>query len=253
MSTSGSVELGIAIGILQRAVELDKNNRFTESLVCYEQGLRVLLEVIKNTTDGAKKTQLRLKVEEYMTRAESIKKLIADKKARGEYREQVVIEADSTGHSYESVFGRFLDAEVTDISVEDPYIRNFHQCQNFLKFCELAVMNCSNLKTISLVTNIGHSQQEAQDTNSWLNSLKNSLQPRNVTLSVEIRPTLHDRTIRLSNGWIIKIGRGLDYFKSPENKMALGVFNMDLRKCHETTVDIFHKGANNTTNSIHWI
>lgn len=80
-----------------------------------------------DTSDAAKKAQLRQKVEEYMTRAESIKKLIAEKKARGEYREQVVIEADSTGHSYESVFGRFLDSEVTDIIVEDPYIRSFHQ------------------------------------------------------------------------------------------------------------------------------
>ncbi|KAJ1525629.1 hypothetical protein ONE63_008847 [Megalurothrips usitatus] len=246
-SSRDGVGLGIVVGpavtsILQRAVELDKNQRYTESLVCYEQGLRVLMEVVKNSSDSTKKMQLRQKMEEYMTRAEMIKKLIEDKKALGEYREQVVIQADSIGHSYHSVFGRFLDSEVTSIEVEDPYIRSFHQCQNFLKFCELSVTNCPNLKAISLVTNTGHSPQEAQDTNSWLNSMKTSLQSHGVTLSVEIRPTLHDRTIRLSSGWIIKIGRGLDYFKSPENKMALGFFNMDFRKCHETTVDIFHKG-----------
>lgn len=244
---SSNVGLGIVIGpavtsILQRAVELDKSKRYTESLVCYEQGLRVLMEVVKNTPDASKKAQLRLKVEEYMTRAEMIKKLIDDKKAKGEYREQVIIEADSTGHSYQSVFGRFMDLEVTDIVVEDPYIRSFHQCQNFLKFCELAVSNCPNLRSIELITNVGHNPQEAKDSSMWLSSLKNSLQSSGISLSIEIRPTLHDRTIRLSNGWIIKIGRGLDYFKSPESKMALGFFNMDLRKCHETTVDIFHKG-----------
>ncbi|KAK3929947.1 MIT domain-containing protein 1 [Frankliniella fusca] len=245
MSASGG--LGLVVGpavtsILQRAVELDRNRRYTESLVCYEQGLRVLMEVIKSTVDTTKKAQLREKVEEYMSRAEMIKKLIEEKKALGEYREQVVIEADSIGHSYQSVFGRFLDSEVTDIEIEDPYIRSFHQCQNFLKFCELAVVNCPNLKSIDLITNVGHNPQEKQDSNNWLGSLKSSLHSRGVKLAVEIRSTLHDRTIRLSNGWIIKIGRGLDYFKSPENKMSLGVFNMDLRKCHETTVDIFHKG-----------
>jgi hypothetical protein len=44
----------------------------------------------------------------------------------------------------------------------------------------------------------------------------------------------------LSNGWIIKIGRGLDYFKAPESKFSLGFFDMDLRPCYETTVDVFH-------------
>jgi len=44
----------------------------------------------------------------------------------------------------------------------------------------------------------------------------------------------------LSNGWTIKIGRGLDYFKAPESKFSLGFFDMDLRPCHETTVDVFH-------------
>lgn len=45
---------------------------------------------------------------------------------------------------------------------------------------------------------------------------------------------------RLSSGWIIKIGRGLDFFKAPEHKFCLGVYDLDLRSCHETTVDIFH-------------
>lgn len=46
---------------------------------------------------------------------------------------------------------------------------------------------------------------------------------------------------RLSNGWVIKIGRGLDYFKAPEGKFVLGSCDLELRPCLETTVDIFHK------------
>jgi hypothetical protein len=45
---------------------------------------------------------------------------------------------------------------------------------------------------------------------------------------------------RLSRGWTIKIGRGLDYFKAPESKFSLGFFDMDLRPCYETTVNVFH-------------
>lgn len=40
---------------------------------------------------------------------------------------------------------------------------------------------------------------------------------------------------------MIKIGRGLDYFKAPEGKFVLGSCDLELRRCMETTVDIFHK------------
>ena len=46
---------------------------------------------------------------------------------------------------------------------------------------------------------------------------------------------------RLNNGWIIKIGRGLDYFKATQNNFCIGYCDYDLRQCHETTIDIFHK------------
>lgn len=45
-------------------------------------------------------------------------------------------------------------------------------------------------------------------------------------------------SIRLSNGYIIKIGRGLNYFL-PAEKFCLGHSNYDFRKCKETNVDIF--------------
>lgn len=50
---------------------------------------------------------------------------------------------------------------------------------------------------------------------------------------------------RLSNGWIIKIGRGLDYFKAPNGKFVLGACDLELRPCSETTIDIFHKSQVN--------
>lgn len=40
---------------------------------------------------------------------------------------------------------------------------------------------------------------------------------------------------------MIKIGRGLDYFKAPDGKFVLGACDLELRPCLETTVDIFHK------------
>lgn len=44
--------------------------------------------------------------------------------------EQIQIKDGSIGNSYEKVFHRFLDGTVTQITVQDPYIRAFHQVSN---------------------------------------------------------------------------------------------------------------------------
>lgn len=74
-----------------------------------------------------KKKHLHAKASQYIERAEKIKSLIDERKAAGKYREQMKIEAGSIGHGYATLFGRFLEASVTHIHIEDPYIRSFHQ------------------------------------------------------------------------------------------------------------------------------
>lgn len=127
-----------------------------------------------------------------MNRAELIKEKVMKLKEEGKYHEQINIENNTTGYSYLSVFGRFLDDEVVDVKVEDPYIRNFYQCQNFVRFCEVLVKNCKNLQLVSLLTT-----KETDNINQtqWLNELHHNLKKRNVTLVIEYSSTLHDRQV----------------------------------------------------------
>ncbi|GJQ73929.1 hypothetical protein Trydic_g18863 [Trypoxylus dichotomus] len=192
-----------AASILQRGVELDTKQRYTEALICYQEGLQILVDSMKNST-GNKKIYLRNKIEEYMNRAEQIKEKVAKLKEEGKYHEQINIANNSTGYSYQSVFGHFLDEEVIEVKVEDPYIRSFHQCQNFVRFCEVLAKNCKNLKAISLLTT---KEDSNSDQIKWLGELQYDLQKRDITLVIEYSPTLHDREVVLSTGWIIKIGR----------------------------------------------
>ncbi|CAG9130348.1 unnamed protein product [Plutella xylostella] len=227
-----------AVNILKRGVELDTKKRYTEALVCYQEGLQILVDKMKGEPDDSVRTYLRKKVEEYMNRAETIKRIVLHQKETGQFHEQVHIENNSTGHGYKTLFGRFLDADVDFVIVEDPYIRSFHQCQNFLRLCELLVRSCPNLRHIELLTS--KDGKTEGDQREWLKSLGNDLQKYKVKLLVKYSETLHDRQITLSSGWIIKIGRGLDFYKAPENKFCLGVYDLELRQCHETTVDIVH-------------
>ena len=142
------------------------------------------------------------------------------------------------GYSYDAVFGPYL-AGAEDIRVEDPYIRARHQIQNFVRFCE-TVLRAGSVKKIHLVTCYEMDEERAQ-IEEGLDLLRDSLDEHQVALTWEFNLTLHDREVRLSNGWIIKIGRGLDYFMKPENWFAIGASDMDLRQCLETKVDVFRK------------
>jgi ATP-dependent Lon protease len=72
-----------------------------------------------------------------------------------------------------------------------------------------------------------------------LDELKQSLLELDVILDIKLNPNLHDREIRLDNGWVIKIGRGLDIYQKPNNWFEIGANDLSLRKCLETKVDIF--------------
>ncbi|NHM26221.1 hypothetical protein G7K71_04235 [Desulfofundulus sp. TPOSR] len=72
-----------------------------------------------------------------------------------------------------------------------------------------------------------------------LGELKQSLLELDIVLDVKLNPNLHDREIRLDNGWVIKIGRGLDFYQKPNSWFKIGASDLSLRKCLETKVDIF--------------
>jgi ATP-dependent Lon protease len=141
-----------------------------------------------------------------------------------------------TGYSYESILGPYLQGAKT-VVIEDPYIRLQHQIQNFVRFCE-TILNAGTVKKISLVTGYDDKTQLA-DIAEKLEELKQSLLELDVELDVKLNPNIHDREIRLDNGWIIKIGRGLDFYQKPGGWFEVGATDLRLRKCLETKVDIF--------------
>lgn len=90
-----------------------------------------------------------------------------------------------------------------------PYIRANHQVHHFVRFCEPV--------------------------------LKQSLLELDVELKVQVNQNLHDREIRVDNGWIIKIGRGLDFYQKPDLWYGVGTHDLSMRPCLETKVDIYRQ------------
>jgi ATP-dependent Lon protease len=143
-----------------------------------------------------------------------------------------------TGFTYESLFGEYLKG-VREITVEDPYIRVPHQISNFLRFCELVVKNGS-AQLINLTTGSDDESQrkEAEDK---LKMIGASLLDHGIKLNLKFSDTLHDREIRLDNGWTIQIGRGFDIYQKLDNWFSVGASDFEMRPCLETKVDIFRR------------
>lgn len=162
---------------------------------------------------------------------------ITDAPSSAELREQhFTILYDDTGYSYESIIGPYLQG-AKSVVIEDPYIRLQHQIQNFVRFCE-TVLKAGTVKRINLITGYDDKTQLA-DIAEKLDELKQSLLELDVELEVKLNPNMHDREIRIDNGWVIKIGRGLDFFQKPGGWFEVGANDLSLRKCLETKVDIF--------------
>jgi ATP-dependent Lon protease len=144
-----------------------------------------------------------------------------------------------TGHSYDTIFGDYLEG-AKDVVVEDPYIRLTHQVNNFVRFCE-AVVRRGTVRKITLITAFDDDAQQ-RDVEAKLADLGQSLLDYDVSLQWKMNPNLHDREVKLDNGWTIKIGRGLDIYQKPQSWFEVGSSDLSLRKCLETKVDVFRTG-----------
>ena len=86
-------------------------------------------------------------------------------------------------------------------------------------------------------------QTDLKELSDRLNDVKQSLIELDIQLDININEHLHDREIRIDNGWTIKIGRGLDLYQKPDSLYSLGVYDQSLKKCLETKIDIFKRDA----------
>lgn len=229
--------MNAATQMLKRAVELDNNKKYSEAKISYEEGIELLIKSVSTLPDETAKAQIRNKIAEYMKRGEELKQHIQKHKASGKFHETIKIKNGQIGCSYSTLFSKYIDEKLNCVTIQDAYIRSHHQLLNLLRFCELLVKRGKSLRNITVIT--GRDEIKPEEQSAKFEELTNSLKSVGVSLKVEFSDTIHDREILLDNGWIIKIGRGLDYFKSPKGRVSLGFCDFDLRECHETNIDIY--------------
>lgn len=207
-----------AIEFLTKAIEFDVAGRRSEALKLYRSGINELLQTCKckyiqtvagfscinlvafspAETDESRKQHYRTKINEYMVRAEQLKRLLPN--VQGTVIDKIFIMEGDTGKSYESVFGKYLDDGVTEVQLDEPYLREHYQLTNLVRFCELLVVKCRNLKLISVTTSMKDEtpagEQNKRDHITAIEDLTKSLRSvRQIKLEIRYSENLHDRQI----------------------------------------------------------
>ncbi|KAH8378876.1 hypothetical protein KR009_001857 [Drosophila setifemur] len=229
--------------LLIRAVECDQIGRILEAQTLYTDGITQLMDFVTGEPDETKKKGFLTRIKEYMDRADAIKARINGHLMLGEVVSHVSIEENDMGCDYDQLFGKFLDSKTVEILLEEPYMTQNYQYQNLVRFLELAVTNCPNLKYFRLVTKEYQDTRNPDQQRTNLGQIQADLERRNISVSIKYEDSLHDRKIFLSNGYIIKIGRGLHFYKAANPMYSIGLVNYKFRKCLQTDVDIWRTKA----------
>lgn len=143
------------------------------------------------------------------------------------------IKEGDTGYSYQNLFGSYLKG-ARKVYVTDPYVRLDYQIHNFIAFAGILDTSIGEI-TLHLTTSASEDLYQ-QEADRKLKEFSASLAKHGIIFTYEFNPTIHDRSIRLDNGWTIFPGRGLDIFQKPDSKYELSDIDQTKRKCRETEV-----------------
>ncbi len=150
----------------------------------------------------------------------------------------ITLRDNQTGISYDKLFGAYLKG-ATEITVTDPYIRMPYQMKNFLEFCSMLIGNKAADEEINLkVITWNESDQMLRESQINLDEIAHSIFDSGVTLTHELNPNKHDRSIIANNGWKIILGRGLDIFQKVEGRFNIADLSQEKRQCKDCEITI---------------
>lgn len=72
------------------------------------------------------------RIKEYIDRAEQIKKRVQKHVSQGKLVSHIPIDEGSSGHSYASIFGKYLNVDVKEVLIEEPYLVERYQVSYFV-------------------------------------------------------------------------------------------------------------------------
>lgn len=148
---------------------------------------------------------------------------------------QKIIRENQTGISYKKLFGDHLSG-ATEIIVTDPYIRLPHQMKNFMELSRLVAELKQPEEEVSIHLKTKNNEEYISNSKDAFTYMIDSLDPIGIKFTYEFDENLHDRSIKLNNGWKILLGRGLDIFQKTNGWFDIADHYQEVRKCKDCEI-----------------
>lgn len=134
------------------------------------------------------------------------------------------VQENQKGITFANLFGQHLMG-ATEVTVQDPYIRMFHQLRNFSEFLELLIGQKKPEDEISVRLLTGKDEMAPERQEENLTKMADYVRGHGIHFEWEFDDLLHDRSIETNTGWKIILGRGLDIFQRYDSRDAFNPAN----------------------------
>ncbi len=137
----------------------------------------------------------------------------------------MVFQENQRGVSFDILFGPYLQG-ATQVTITDPYIRQFHQARNVMELLETILRYKPSGESVS-VHLLTKKDEEGGKQEDYFEQIKNSASSVDLKFSWSFDATqsLHARHIVTDHGWKISLDRGLDIFQRYEMNDAFSFAN----------------------------
>lgn len=155
----------------------------------------------------------------------------------------IVVVENERGVSYEKLFGPYLEG-AAEITIYDPYIRQFYQIKNVMEFLQMVLMIKAEGDDVrvKLKTKYDDMNKEAEER---LSQLKESFEGSGIDFDYEFDQSIgfHARSVETDTGWKITLDRGLDIFQPYDFRNPFNLANniQEERQCKQFEVTFLRK------------
>lgn len=143
------------------------------------------------------------------------------------------IRENQKGISYRKLFGDYIRG-ARSIRIVDPFIRYYYQIDNFLEFLNVVKEMTADQSGVKVHLSTQNEEEKIPEMIDIFDELTDELEAFGIEFTYDF-DAVHDRYIKMDNGWTITLGRGLDIFDK-YNKFSLSKVNQEERRCKKSII-----------------
>lgn len=143
------------------------------------------------------------------------------------------IRENQKGISYRKLFGDYIRG-ARSIRIVDPFIRYYYQIDNFLEFLNVVKEMTTDQSGVKVHLSTQNEEDKIPEMIDIFDELTDELEAFGIEFTYDF-DAVHDRYIKMDNGWTITLGRGLDIFDK-YNKFSLSKVNQEERRCKKSII-----------------